>query len=217
MRAFTIKIYIIRKVSPINNITYSHIASSLLHLLLVVKEEEEVGAEVVCDPAQANGSEEVDSEPSVFGIVLWEDEGILNAGVTYQTVVESLNAEVLGQSLEQDFDEDPRGGGGVVLRQADAGEDVPRQRIRGEQVGEQVSQVAEVVRLQTVDSGIVSDEAGPEIPLINTAQQAKPLGEKGVVGHVSPLLATALQQHNAHFHLNLHLLLLPCTLCLYYL
>ena len=55
-------------------------------------------------------------------------------GGLLQALVQGQQAQVLGQVLEQDLDEDAAAGGGVLLCQADAGQHRPAEGVGGQQV-----------------------------------------------------------------------------------
>lgn len=106
------------------------------------------------------------------------------------------------EDLEEDLDEDSGGGGGVLLGEADVGEDVPGEGVGAEEVGEELGDVPQLVRLQAVDHRVLLHEALLKVLLVHLVDHAEPLPQQPVVPQVRPLLAAALQQHYAQLHLR---------------
>ena len=83
--------------------------------------------------------------------------------------------------LEQDFDEDTGGGGGVVLGEAHGVNDLPGDGVRGQQVPKEARNVAQLVGFQPVDQRILPAEAVLEAGLVLALQHAETLRQQPVV------------------------------------
>ena len=79
-------------------------------------------------------------------------------GVLLEAGNQLVDAEVHGEFLEEDLDEDAAGGGGVFLVELDDGKDVPFDGVGGEEVAEELGDDAEAVGLVAVDGFVVFDE-----------------------------------------------------------
>ena len=109
--------------------------------------------EVLGEAAETDGGEEVDCEPGAHGVVPRHDalEG-LGQGRVAQPLVQLGYPHVLGQLLEEDLDENPGAGGGLLLVEPDDGDDLPRHGVGVQEVPEQLPHVAQLPDLQPVHS-----------------------------------------------------------------
>ena len=83
--------------------------------------------------------------------------------------------------LEQDLDEDAGGGGGVVLGQADALQDLPADGVLLQQRAEEFGHVAQLVGLQAVDQRVLPPEALLKALLVGRELDCKARRQQGVV------------------------------------
>ena len=72
--------------------------------------------------------------------------------------VQLLQAERLGELLEEDLDEDSRTRRRRLFSERNVSQTRPRHGVGGEQVGEKLGHVAEFVRLQAVNGAVLLHE-----------------------------------------------------------
>lgn len=87
----------------------------------------------------------------------------------------------LSSHLEQDFDEDTRGRGSVILGEAHRVNDLPGDGVGGKQVAEEARDIAQLVGLQSVDQRVLAAETLLKARLILALQQAEALRQQPVV------------------------------------
>ena len=102
----------------------------------------------------------------------------------------------LSSHLEQDFDEDTRGGGGVVLSQAHRVDDLPGYGVRCQQVAEEARDIAQLVGLQPMDQCVLAAEALLKAGLVLALQQAEALRQQPIV----PAAAVGAPRHMLVMH-----------------
>ena len=83
--------------------------------------------------------------------------------------------------LEQDLDEDAGGGGGVVLSQADALQDLPADGVLLQQRPKELGHVAQLVGLQAVDQRVLPAEALLKALLVGREFDREARRQQGVV------------------------------------
>ena len=92
--------------------------------------------------------------------------------------------------LEQDLDEDAGGGGGVVLGQADALQDLPADGVLLQQRPEELGHVAQLVGLQAVDEGVLLADALLKALLVGRELAREARRQQGVVPAGEPPLGS---------------------------
>lgn len=83
--------------------------------------------------------------------------------------------------LEEDLDEDSGAGGGVVLRDPDAVQDTPRDGVGGQEVGEELGHIAQLVGLQAMHKGVLLSEALLVQGLPHLVVPAVPLSQQPII------------------------------------
>jgi len=118
-----------------------------------------------------------------------------------QPLLQLQRAQVLRHLLEQDLDEDAAAARGFRLVQVDVLQHAPGQRVRVQQVREQLGDVAQLVRLQPVDGAVVLGKRVVKLLHVRGVDVAEALGDEAVELEVRALLRAALDEHGAQLHL----------------
>ena len=93
--------------------------------------------------------------------------------------------------LDEDLDEDPGGGGGLVLGEADALHDLPADGVLLQQRRKELGHIAQLIGLQAVNQRVLPPEALLEALLVRRKLQCKARRQQGMVpaGPVAPVTA----------------------------
>ena len=155
-------------------------------------------AKRIREAAQADRGEKIDGEARVPRI-LAREEAREDVGhvLVVEPVPERRETQVLREFLAEDLDEDPRRRRRLLLVESYVFEARPGQRVRLQQVREELGHVPQLVCLETVDHRVLLLERLVEGLLPGLGHDAEPLPEQAVVAQVCSLLRAALDQHVA--------------------
>jgi hypothetical protein len=123
--------------------------------------------------------------------------------------VQLLQAERLGELLEENLDEDSRTRRRRLFGERNVRQTRPRHGVGGEQVSEKLGHIAKFVRLQTVNGAVLLHEDLVEQLRVDFVDKTESAGEQTVVTEESALLRATLDEHRAQLNLgarrNVHL------------
>ena len=159
-------------------------------------------SESVCQATQANGGEEVDSKASVLWRIPREDTSqVRRQKGIQQELVQLCEAQVLDELLEEDLDKDATRGVRILFIQPDVLQHTPVEGVGMQQMGEELAQVAEGIRLEPVHFGELLNKALVKEILVESFDHAQSLSKKGRKPEESASLQAALDDHIGHFKL----------------
>jgi len=174
-------------------------------------------SQLIRETPQANGSEEVDREASVLGGITGEhtiQEGQQKR--VMQASIQLVQAQILHQLLEEDFDKDTTRRIGVVLIQANVLQNLPTDGTGVKEMSKEFRQVANGVGFQSMDFAEPFGEALAVKFLVDPLHHAQALGQQSSKAQECPCLQTHFDNHVAHFNflprLHPHAHDLVCTL-----
>ena len=119
----------------------------------------------------------------------------------FQALLQLERAKVLRDFLEQDLDENAAAAGGFRLVEMNVFQHAPGQRVRVQEVGEQLGYVAQFVGFQPVDGGVVLGKQLVKLLHVCGVDVAEALGDEAVELEVGTLLRAALYEHCTQLHL----------------
>lgn len=153
---------------------------------------------VVRERAQRNRGEKIDAKSRVPRFILGHDalEVLAHLGILHFRV-QLLETERFGELLEENFDENPRTRRRRFLCQLNVSQASPRHRIRRQEMGEKLSHIAQLIRLESVNRTILLHEDFVEKLGVHLVYKAKALREQAVVAKVRSLLGATFDEHRA--------------------
>ena len=138
---------------------------------------------------QSNAGKVVDSKPRVFRDV--HREHSLTAALDFrvlETFCQSLQPHAFHHFVHQNLDENTTARRRIVLVDFHAFKDHPRDSVRAEKVAEKTGDVAQAIRLVSMDGGVVITERCLEAIRPDTIELAEPLSNETVESRVGTFL-----------------------------
>lgn len=157
-------------------------------------------AHVFRQHTHANTGEVVDRETGVARVLCREQT--LEAGpqdLVSETGLQARKTKVLGEVLEQNFDEDTAAGRGLLFIHMDHGQNVPANGVIAEHVSEEPCNIPQAICLVAVDGVVVRGERGLKQVRPETVNLGKPFSDQAVELGVCPFLGATLDNHGRQF------------------
>jgi hypothetical protein len=162
-----------------------------------------VFAHVFGQDTHTNAGEVVDREAGVARVLgrektleTWSQDLVSEPGL------QGRQAHVLCKILEQDLDEDTAAGGGFLFVKMDHREDMPANGIVADHMSEEARNVAQTIRLVTVDGIVVFGKRSLEQVRPEPVDLCESLSDQTVKLGVCPFLGAALDDHRRQFWLQ---------------
>ena len=155
-----------------------------------------------CDSTKPNTCEVVDGKSGVLRVVQGEHTTASPLDfIVLEALHHNLQTHGFSHLVEHDLDEDTATRRRVLFSQFDAFHDAPRDRIGGEKVSEEASDIPETVCFVAVDSQVVVCESTLKAFVPNAVQLAETLANEAVERRVRSLLRATLDDHFAQLDL----------------